>query len=101
MYLKRGVQKLFNIQASLDKLQTNDTQNESSPCLASPKLTLAHKVEGKVLAVVDPAKIAKDGFVIVAKETYQAGQTLAEGLFADQFARRAPLLLCCQTASAN
>mgnify|MGYP001583141389 CR=1 FL=1 len=83
VYLKhRGSEIVSNIQASLDKLQTNDTQNESSPCLASPKLTLAHKVEGKVLAVVDPkAKIAKDGFVIVAKETYQAGKALAKGAY--------------------
>ena len=77
-YLKhRGSEIVSAIQNSLNQLTENKIQNKESPCLAPPKLTLAHKVEGKVLAVVDPkAKVAKDGFVIVATGTYQAGKVL-------------------------
>ena len=83
VYLKhRGGQIVSDIQSSLDKLQTNSIQKESSPCLAPPKLTLAHKIEGKVLAVVDPkAKVAKDGFVIAIEGTYQASRALVRGVY--------------------
>ena len=83
VYLKhRGSQIVFDIQSSLDKLQTNSIQNESSSCFEPPKLTLAHKVEGAILSVVDPvANTGKDVTIFVATGVYQAGSALAKRVY--------------------
>ena len=83
VYLKhRGGQIVSDIQSSLDKLQTNSIQKESSPCLAPPKLTLAHKIEGKCwLSLTRKPKLPKNGFVIAIEGTYQAGRALARGVY--------------------
>lgn len=83
VYLKhRGSQIVSDIQSSLDKLQTNDIQNKSLPCLAPPKLTLAHKATGLVFAVVDPAaNTGKDAIVVASSGVYQAGKALAQGAY--------------------
>ena len=83
VYLKhRGSQITSDIQSSLDKLQTNSIQNESSPCLVPPKLTLAHKAEGAILSIVDPAaNLGKDATVAIASGAYQAGNALAQGTY--------------------
>ena len=83
VYLKhRGGQIVSDIKSSLGKLQTNDIQNESSPCLAPPKLTLAHKIEGEILSVVDPSsKALKDSAIVVATGVYQTGKFLAKGVY--------------------
>src|SRR3990167_4217944 len=82
VYLKyRGQEIVSGIRETLGRLTENNVQNKESPCLAPPKLTLAHKIQGEILSAVDPfANMAIDGIVIVAVETYQAGKALTEGV---------------------
>src|SRR3989338_7775548 len=90
VYLKhRGKEIVSGIQDSLDRLKENNVQKQESPCLAPPKLTLAHKVEGVILSAADPvAEIGKDGVVLAASGAYQTGKALAKGVssLADLFA---------------
>src|SRR3989344_790299 len=81
MYLKyRGKEIISGIRETLGRLAENNVQSKESPCLAPPKLTLAHKIQGEILSAVDPfANMAIDGIVIVAVEAYQAGKALAKG----------------------
>jgi len=80
VYLKyRGREIVSDIKNSLDRLEENNIQNQESPCLAPPKLTLAHKIQGEILSVVDPAaNTAIDGIVVAAVGAYQAGEALAK-----------------------
>ena len=56
VYLKyKGAEIVSDIGESLDKLTTSNIQLETSPCIDPPKLSLAHKIEGAVFAVADPA----------------------------------------------
>lgn len=75
IYMKyRSAQIVSDIKASLDGLKTNKNQNENLPCIASPKLTTTHKVQGAVLAVVDPvAETAKGALVETAGGVYSTG----------------------------
>ncbi|OGF92079.1 hypothetical protein A3H05_02715 [Candidatus Giovannonibacteria bacterium RIFCSPLOWO2_12_FULL_43_26] len=81
VYLKyRGKEIISGIRETLGRLAENNVQSKESPCLAPPKLTLAHKIQGEILSAVDPfANMAIDGIVIVAVEAYQAGKALAKG----------------------
>src|SRR3989338_9521636 len=81
VYLKyRGKEIISDIRETLGRLAENNVQSKESPCLAPPKLTLAHKIQGEILSVVDPfANMTIDGIVIVAVEAYQAGKALAKG----------------------
>lgn len=75
IYMKyRSAQIVSDIKASLDGLKANKNQNENLPCIASPKLTTTHKVQGAVLAVVDPvADTTKTVVVETAGGVYSAG----------------------------
>ena len=92
VYLKhRGSQIVSDIKSSLGKLQTNDIQNESSPCLAPPKLTLAHKIEGEILSVVDPSakRFKRFGHCLCGDRSVSNRQIFGQrSLFANQSARR-------------
>lgn len=65
VYLKYESDKIISdIQSSLNKLSANNVQGAQEPCIAPPKLTIAHKVEGAILAIADPAaNIAKTAVV--------------------------------------
>src|SRR3989338_6064090 len=82
VYLKyRGKEIISDIRETLGRLAENNVQSKESPCLAPPKLTLAHKIQGEILSAVDPfANMTIDGIVIVAVEAYQAGKALAKGV---------------------
>ncbi|MFA6077796.1 MAG: hypothetical protein WC724_02120 [Candidatus Paceibacterota bacterium] len=75
VYMKyRSAQIVSDIKSSLDNLKTNKNQNENLPCIASPKLTTTHKVQGAVLAVIDPvADTTKTVVVETAGGVYSAG----------------------------
>jgi len=81
MYLKyRGKEIISGIRETLGRLAENNVQSKESPCLAPPKLTMAHKIQGEILSAVDPfANMAIDGIVIAAVEAYQTGKALAKG----------------------
>ena len=83
VYLKyRGGQIVSDIQEALGRLAENNVQSKESPCLAPPKLTMAHKVEGVILSVIDPtANIGKDAIVIASVGIYQTGKALAQGVY--------------------
>ena len=54
VYLKyRSAEIVADIKASLDKLQSNTTQEVDSICINPPKITALHKVTGGALAVGD------------------------------------------------
>src|SRR3989338_3728326 len=82
VYLKyRGKEIISDIRETLGRLAENNVQSKESPCLAPPKLTMAHKIQGEILSAVDPfANMTIDGIVIVAVEAYQAGKALAKGV---------------------
>src|SRR3989339_1143445 len=90
VYLKyRGKEIISDIREILGRLAENNVQSKESPCLAPPKLTLAHKIQGEILSAVDPvANMTKDGIVVVAVGAYQTGKDLAKGVssLADLFA---------------
>lgn len=77
IYLKyRSAEIISDIQASLDKLQTNNVQNVEGTCLSAPKLTLGHEIVGVVFAVADPIAAAGNTAVVaVATGIYDAGSS--------------------------
>mgnify|MGYP001577907781 CR=1 FL=1 len=67
VYLKyKSAEIVSNIQASLNRLSINTSQKENVSCISSPELTLAHKLEGAVLAVADPVASAGSDAVAFA-----------------------------------
>lgn len=76
VYLKyRGAEIVAGIGASLDRLRTNDVQEVEKPCLAPPKLTLGHKIEGVAFAVADPVADAGNAAVKgIATGMYDTGR---------------------------
>ncbi|MFA6393156.1 MAG: immunoglobulin-like domain-containing protein [Candidatus Paceibacterota bacterium] len=55
VYLEyKSAEIVGDIKASLDKLQTNTTQNADSLCISPQKLSVMHKIGGALLAVADP-----------------------------------------------
>ncbi len=79
IYLKYQTPRIVSdIQSSLDKLQTNNIQNENASCMNPPKLTLGHKIEGLALAVADStADVVKNGIVL----TYDTGVFIVNGIY--------------------
>ncbi|MBU6390604.1 hypothetical protein KGQ31_03600, partial [Patescibacteria group bacterium] len=75
IYLKyQGDRIISDIESSLDKLQTNSIQVADGLCLAPPKLSVAHKVEGAALAVADPvASVSRDAIVGATGAVYGLG----------------------------
>lgn len=55
IYLKYQSDKIISdIEFSLDRLKTNNIQDARKSCLASPKISIMHKIEGAAFAVADP-----------------------------------------------
>lgn len=79
VYLKYQSDRIVSdIQSSLNSLQTNDEQDSQDPCISPPELSVAHKVEGVLLAVADPtANVVKTGIV----DTYDTGVYVAHGAY--------------------
>ena len=79
IYLKYRSNKIVSdIQSSLDKLSANSIQNEQLPCLTPPELTRAHKIEGELFAMVDPAaSVGVGAVVVVVRGAYQVSGALA------------------------
>ncbi len=62
-----GDRIVSDIKTSLNKLKNNNIQDENSLCINPPKLTLAQKIQGTVLSILDPVTItAQDALVYVA-----------------------------------
>ncbi|TSC54548.1 MAG: Phospholipase D/competence protein ComEA helix-hairpin-helix domain protein [Parcubacteria group bacterium LiPW_30] len=80
VYIKyRANQIVSDIKGSLDNLKANNSEN--LPCIAPPKLTTAHKVEGAIFAVVDPvAETTLDGTLAVASGVYGATKNIASAI---------------------
>ena len=87
IYLKyRGAEIVSDIRASLDRLSENISQSEDKSCISPPELTVAHKIEGAVLAVADPAATAgSDAVALVGTAsakvvvwTYNTGMAAAK-----------------------
>ena len=87
VYLKyRPAEIVRDIEWSLNRLQVNDTPPKSSPlksgegeegaCIDPPKLSLAHKIEGVVLAVADP--IANVTVIETPKAIHYGGLAVLE-----------------------
>jgi len=73
IYLKyKGAEIISDIEWSLDKLTTNNTQ--LTTCIDPPKITLAHKAVGAMFAVADPvAEAGKETVVFTVGVVYQGG----------------------------
>ncbi len=69
IYLKyRSAEIVSDIQVSLNRLSENASQNENKSCLSPPELTIAHKIEGAVFAVADPAaNMSGDALALTVK----------------------------------
>ena len=80
IYLKyRGQEIISDIQESLDKLKTNNIQDDQKPCIDSPKISIAHKLEGMSLAVADPIMLGgREILVDTAVKTYQTAAAVVE-----------------------
>lgn len=76
VYLKhQGARIVGSINRALDKLTASGSSAEEGQCIDPPKLTLAHKAVGIVLAVADPvASVGKDSVVGAVKVTTFVGQ---------------------------
>ncbi len=72
VYLKYKANEIVaNIQSSLDKLKTNNIQNENTPCMNPPAITLMHKIEGVALLFADhPVDTTLSGADFVATGAY-------------------------------
>jgi len=74
-YLKyQGARIVSDIENALGQLKSNSISNLSKPCLEPPKISLVHKVEGAVFAVVDPVLDAgKTVTLATASGVYKGG----------------------------
>jgi len=79
VYLKyKGDIVVRDIQASLDNLKVNNTQDVNKLCIDPPKLTMVHKIQGVGLAVGDYIATGdKNGVVYAAKGSYVAGLAIS------------------------
>ncbi|MDR3519414.1 MAG: DUF5011 domain-containing protein [Candidatus Pacebacteria bacterium] len=68
IYLKyEGAKIVSDIDTSLNKLKTNDIQNENVACINPPKLTLPQKIQGTILSTLDHVTLPfQDALVYVA-----------------------------------
>src|SRR3989344_2128819 len=80
VYLKyKGGRIVSDIQASLERLSKNNIQGENELCIDPPKLTLAHKTIGVVLAVADPiAGVSSRAVVGTAAAVHKANQLVMQ-----------------------
>ncbi|MDO8594229.1 MAG: lamin tail domain-containing protein [bacterium] len=76
VYLKyKPTEIISDIEWSLDRLQTNDTQKESETCINAPKLTLGHKIVEVAFKVADPVAL---GTRVVVVETVVGVHTVGK-----------------------
>lgn len=77
VYLKYESNRIVSdIKSALNKLKENDEQLPEDPCISPPELSLAHKVQGAVLAVADPAAVAVKAGAVAS---YNAGAYVRDG----------------------
>ncbi len=76
-----GDRIVSDIKTSLDKLQNNNIQKENEGCIVPPKLTITQKIQGGVLAFVDPVSIPVQAITVnVAIGTYQVATAIGNSV---------------------
>ncbi len=82
VYLKyQGDKIISDIQSSLNQLQTNNIQDLQQPCISSPKLSIAHKITGGILAIADPtANFTKTIAITTALTSYKIALALGNSV---------------------
>ncbi len=76
-----GDKIVSDIESSLNKLKSNDIQDENTPCISPPKLTVAQKIQGTILSVLDPVIIpTQNAVVAVANVIGNAGTAVGQGI---------------------
>ena len=76
-----GGRIISDIKTSLDKLQNNNIQKEDAPCISPLKLTLTQKIQGTVLAIVDPISIPlQESIVYVSVGSYKIATAFGNGV---------------------
>ncbi|HEV7424290.1 MAG TPA: immunoglobulin-like domain-containing protein, partial [Candidatus Paceibacterota bacterium] len=84
IYLQyEGDRIVSDIQASLNRLQSNSTQKEDSPCISPPKLTRMQKIQGAALSIIDTSVNAYNKALSVAGDKYLAFINGAGKILAD------------------
>ncbi len=79
----QGDRIVSDIKTTLSKLQNNNIQDENSPCLNPPKLTIAQNLQGLALQIVDPISIPVQTAVVnTAVGLYQTGNNIANAYLA-------------------
>ena len=79
IYLKYQAEKIVSdLGRSLNKLKTNDIQNENKPCIASPQITALHKTIGDALVFIDhPFDTLKDSAIYIANGIHNTFSAIA------------------------
>ncbi len=73
VYLKYDSDQIVrDIKTSLNKLQNNNVQKENAPCINPPKLTIAQKVQGVLLAAIDGSVNGFNSGVTNVENSYMA-----------------------------
>ncbi len=82
VYIKyQGNRIISDIKSSLDKLQNNDEQLSTDPCISAPELTTLHKIQGVVLASADfTIDNTKKAAVYVADGAYNIGAFIGKNI---------------------
>src|SRR3989339_195062 len=83
VYLKyRSSEIVAGIQSSLDNLSSDPERREDTLCIDPPKLSLIHKTQGVILAVLDPAaKVTVDTAVLVGATSVKLAKATTHALF--------------------
>jgi hypothetical protein len=68
----QGDKIVSDIKTSLNKLKNNNVQSENVPCISPPRLTLAQKVQGAILATLDGVVSAANKTTSVLEDGYMA-----------------------------
>jgi hypothetical protein len=88
VYLKyKGDKIKEDVEKSLSRLQNNNTQKENEACINPPKLTIAQKIQGVTLAVVDNTVNFYNNSISAAGNMYLALIDKAGSLLAGLFGR--------------
>lgn len=86
IYLKyQGGRIVSDIMSSLDRLKTNNIQDEQKLCLTPPKLSLIHRIEGGILAIADPLaesvfSVVQPSFIVENNISESIGKVFAIGI---------------------
>ncbi len=79
IYLKYQAEKIISdLGRSLNKLKTNDIQNENEPCITPPEITALHKTIGNALVFIDhPFDTLKDSAIYIANGVHNTFSAIA------------------------